>query len=306
MTLPLAFRVQVDLANALSRLGRMPTLDDWMAKPVEQRRAEKPMRWVLRPRPASVTSSETLAGSVPVRVYRTESPSGRALLYLHGGGFIVGGLDACDHICADLADRTDDVVVSVDYRLAPDDPFPAGLDDAEEALRWLVRQAASLGVDPSHVAIGGDSAGGNLTAALCLRVRDVPISRQVIIYPMLDLTCSRDSWTTEASALMNRTDVQKAASRYHGDTDVKDPLVSPLFATDLSGLPPALVITAQHDTLRDDGVAYAAVLADAGVPVRHTQYLRMPHGFLSFPRLTACYDQAIWEISQFLRSPIGL
>jgi acetyl esterase len=302
MTLAVPFRVLDLLARAAARLGRLPTREEALTKPLEERHAEMPARWVLRPRPPEVISEDTHAGSVPVRVYRTGSPSGRALLYVHGGGFMFGGVDACDHICADLADLTGDLVVSVDYRLAPDHPFPAGLDDCEEALRWLVAQAGSLGVDASRIAVAGDSAGGNLAAALCLRVRDVPITHQVLIYPMLDLTCSRDSWVTEGRPYLNVEDVRIAVTHYYDDADVKDPFVSPLFAEDLGGLPPALVVVAEHDTLRDDGLDYGVALADAGVTVRAKEYRRMPHGYLQFPRLTDNYDKTLRDINAFLRS----
>ena len=302
VTLALPFRVLDLVARAASRLHKPPSVEESLAVPLAERRAQVPPRWALRPRPPEVTSEDVMAGTVPVRVYRTGSPSGRALLYAHGGGFVVGSVDACDHICADLADLTGDLVMSVDYRLAPDDPFPAGLDDCEAALRWLVADAASLGVDPARIAVAGDSAGGNLVAALCLKARDVPVTHQVLVYPMLDLTCSRDSWVTEELPYLPAEHVRAAVSHYHGDTDVKDPLVSPLFATELTGLPPALVVVAEHDALRDDGADYAAALSEAGVRVRLKEFRRMPHGFLQFPRLTDCYDKALREITAFLRS----
>jgi len=249
----------------------------------------------------SVTSR---GADVPVRIYRSANPSGRAMVYIHGGGFVMGGLDACDHICADLAALTGDVIVSVDYRLAPEDPFPAGLDDCEDVLRWVSAQAGTLSIDPTCITVAGDSAGGNLSIALALRLRDEggpTISRLVSIYPMLDLTCSRDSWVSEAAPYMNRERALSAVAYYHGEASAKDPLVSPLFADDLRGLPPTLVLTAEHDTLRCDGEEFVQMLADAGVAVRHTQFRRMPHGFLSLPRLASAYDQALWEITAHVR-----
>ena len=306
MSLTLPFRL-IDLAGRLAyRLNKLPALEDPSATPVEVRRAQQPMKRVLGPRPEQVRSEDRevpgRAVPVPVRIYTTSTPSGRALLYIHGGGFMVGGIDACDHICADLAALTNDVIVSVDYRLAPEDPFPAGLDDCEDALHWL-RSAGLPGVDSQRIAVGGDSAGGNLSAALALRERDLgcgTLTKQVLIYPMLDLTCSLGSWVSEGSPYLAVDRVRLAMAGYHGPADVKDPYVSPLFAPDLSGLPSALVLVAQHDTLREDGVAYAAALRAAGVPVTLTVYPRMPHAWLSWPKLTKQYRRSLEEIAAFL------
>ncbi|MCW2545332.1 MAG: putative lipase [Frankiales bacterium] len=306
MALTLPFRL-IDLAGRMAfRLNKMPSLDDPTAVPQDVRRAQQPMRRVLGPRPTGVRSEDREVpgrdGPLPVRIYTTEAPSGRALLYIHGGGFMVGGIDACDHICVDLAALTNDVIVSVDYRLAPEDPFPAGLDDCEDALHWL-RVAGLPGVDVERIAVGGDSAGGNLSAALALRERDLgcgSLSKQVLIYPMLDLTCSLDSWISEGSPYLAVDRVRAAMSGYHGTTDVKDPYVSPLHAPDLRKLPPALVLVAQHDTLREDGVEYAAALLAAGVPTALSVYPRMPHAWMSWPRLTKQYRRSLQEIAAFL------
>jgi acetyl esterase len=305
MTLAQPFRLMDGLARLAYRTGRMPSIEDLAATPVEQRKAQAPNRWVLGPRPTGIVVTDLevpgRAGPVPVRRYTPTSPNGRSLLYIHGGGFCVGGLDACDHICADLADLTGGVVVSVDYRLAPENPFPAGLDDCEDALSWLRSEAA----DPAQIAVCGDSAGGNLSAALCLRLRGtdaVPLTHQVLIYPMLDLTCSLDSWITEATPYLPIDAARRVAAFYYGDADVKDPLVSPLYADDLRGLPPALVVLAEHDTLREDGIAYAAALDEAGVRVQLTVYPRLQHAFLSWPRLTSAYRRSLQEIATFLAS----
>jgi len=298
------------LTRLAHRLGRMPTLDDFAARPLAQRAAEQPPRWSLLAAPAGVETEDLAVpardGKVPIRVYRPAGLSGRGLLYLHGGGFMAGGFGACHHILLDLASRTGDVVVSVEYRLAPDHPFPAGLDDCEDALDWYLAQAPQMGVDPARIAAGGDSAGGNLAAALCLRRRDAgraQPAKQVIIYPMLDLTCARESWVSEAAPPLTRTGAAQVMLSYADGRDVTSPELSPLFAEDLGGLPPALVVTAQHDTLRDDGNEYAAKLRDAGTPVRLVEYPGMPHGFLSLPRLNPKqYDACLLAVVDHLTS----
>lgn len=292
MSLPPAYRAMAGVVRLLG--NRVPGPETALTTPLEERRASKPGKVFLRKPPAGVTIDHRTVDGVPVRTYRTASSSGRTLVYIHGGGFMVGGFDSCDHICRDLAHHTGDFVVSVDYRLAPEDPFPAGLDDCDTVLQWVLSNT-----DASHVSVGGDSAGGNLTAALALR-HPGAFSRQVLIYPMLDLTCSRDSWVTETLLPPTREQAYELIGHYASYR--KDPLVSPLFATSLAGQPPALVITAQHDTLRDDGRDYAELLRAAGVATRYSEYARMPHAFLSLPRLAGlAYDQCIGEIAGFLR-----
>ena len=301
MSMTPAFRAVDLLARAATAAAKRKG-DPLAAQPVEKRRAQQPPTWALPNPPQGVTTEDTMAGSVPVRVYRPQNPDGVGLLYIHGGGFMVGGIMACDHICRDLADKAGAVVVSVDYRLAPEDPYPAGLDDCAEALDWLLANAGELGIDPTRVVVGGDSAGGNLTVALCLRAKDVPVAGQIVVYPMLDLTCSRDSWVSEGVPYMNREQVLGVIGRYYGEADVKDPLVSPLFAEDLSGMPPAIVVTAHHDPLRDDGADFAAALELAGVTVQYLDYPRMIHAFLSWPRLTKRYGECLDVLAGFLRA----
>lgn len=303
MTMTPAFRFVSALARVLERAHVMPDIEKQSSS---KRRQEKPPRILLRKPAPGISRVDRVvpgrSGDVAVRTYRTATPSDRAVVYLHGGGFMAGGPDSCDHICADLARLTNHLIVSVDYRLAPEDPFPAGLDDCDDVVQWVIASAGELGVDARDLAVAGDSAGGNLSAALCLRHRGnkaVSISKQVLIYPMLDLTCARDSWRTEAAGLIEPNRARTLMLRYAATPT--NPLASPLFATELHGLPPALIITSQHDTLRDDGRDYAALLRGAEVPVQYTEYARMPHAFLSLSRLAgSAYDQALTEVATFL------
>ena len=234
------------------------------------------------------------ADGVPVRVYRpaAERPL-PGIVYFHGGGFVIGDLVTHDATCRDLALRTGMVIVSVDYRLAPEHVFPAAADDAATATRWVHDHAGELGVDATRIAVAGDSAGGNLAAvaALDARERGGPrIAFQLLIYPCLDATMTQPSIDENAEGyLLQRDSMQWFYGHYARDADVKDQRLSPLHAADLSGLPPALVVTAEFDPLRDEGEAYGERLRDAGVPVTVSRYDGMIHGFFG---MTAVLDAA--------------
>ena len=254
---------------------------------------------------------------VPVRVYRpavAADASPPVVMLFHGGGWAVGSLDAYDAIASRVAADVGAVVVSVDYRLAPDHPYPAGLRDAWDATVWVVEHAGDLGVDGARLAVLGDSAGGNLAAVVCQRARDEggpAIRHQSLVYPATDLTERDDLVAPDArTPVLSERLLRGFRSFYLGDADPGDPAVSPLLAADLSGLPPALVVTAEHDPLRGQGRAYAAALASAGVPTRATDYVGMVHGFLSFPGVARGAAQAFAEIAQELRvhlcdDPVG-
>jgi acetyl esterase/lipase len=223
---------------------------------------------------------------VPVRVYTpSDAVGGNAplLIWIHGGGWVIGDLDTADATSRALANRSGAVTVSVDYRRAPEHPAPAALEDCLAALTWCVENAELLGVDASRVAVGGDSAGGNLTACLCQRVRDdygPDIDFQLLVYPVTDCTLSSTSMEENAEGyFLTKSTMEWFVDQYVGDNERKDPAVSPLHAETLAGLPPALVITAEFDPLRDEGVAYASGLRDAGVQVEHLQYDGQIHGF---------------------------
>ena len=221
------------------------------------------------------------AHGVPCRLYatRTDAP---VFVYLHGGGWCYGSVETVDRFCRRVADRSGCAVLSVEYRLAPEHPHPAGLEDAETVLSYVRKAGADLGVDPARLAIGGDSAGAQVATIAARRQRDAatPLDHQVLIYPALDPMTASESY-----AEMGSYGLDRATMRLAWETYVPDPgeRLSPdvaIFATpDLSGMPPTLIITAEYDVLRDEGADYADALITAGVPVVHTRYLGVDHGF---------------------------
>ncbi|WP_435360997.1 alpha/beta hydrolase [Haloarchaeobius sp. DFWS5] len=227
-----------------------------------------------------------------VRLYRPSSLDTPApvLLFAHGGGFVLGTLDSADDLARRLATATDHVVVSVDYRLAPEHPYPAGLNDVTTVAAWLLAEAADLGIDPDRLGVAGSSAGANLAAGVARRFRDRPTSLtcQVLFYPMLDPGLDRASHREQATGpLLTRDDLAWFWDLYLDDDQspnletVTDPLIAPLAADDFTELPPAVVVTAGNDPLRDEGRAYADHLDEAGVPVADLHYPGACHGFLS-------------------------
>lgn len=274
-------------------------------------------------RPGTAVTDRTVPGQdgneIPVRIYRAvrapgaapaagcvngDGPAARPLImYFHGGGFVFGDLRMGDWLCSSAALRTGAVVVSVDYRLAPAHRFPAAVEDCYAALTWAAGNAAELGAG-GPIEVMGESAGGNLSAVVCLLARDrggPAIAHQSLLYPSTDMS---DAATSSASRLANGNAPflsagEMAAYRrlYLGDDgDPLDPKASPLLAASLAGLPPALIQVAEHDPLKDDGTRYAAALRAAGVQVRLTEYVGMPHGFLNFPNLCRGAAQALSEI----------
>jgi len=225
-------------------------------------------------------------GAITVRVTRPtrfDGVAAPAFLFIHGGGWSQGNLDTAEVECGPLASLVPCVVVSVGYRLAPEHPFPIPLDDCVAAYAWLLRQADALGVDPARIAVGGTSAGGNLAAALCLaaRERGLPLPCfQLLEVACLDLTLASPSMrdmTTQVG--LTAEAVAEFAGRYVPDPAHRtDPLVSPLLADDLSGLPPAVIVVAEHDPVRDDGERYLAALHAADVPAAAVRVLSHPHG----------------------------
>jgi acetyl esterase/lipase len=241
-------------------------------------------------------------GPLDVRVYRPAGATGRLPLVMnfHGGGWTIGSLDSTDWVCSQVALGTRAVVVSTEYRLAPDHRFPAAAEDSYAALVDVVARAAEFGADAGRVAVMGDSAGGNLAAVVSLMARDrggPRIAHQGLIYPAVDLTMSSPSIEENAHApVLTKADMIAFRGYYLDESEYRNPLASPLFADDHSGLPPALVQVAEQDPLRDDGRRYAAKLQAAGVPVRLTEYAGMPHGYIWFPRICRSAPQAVAEL----------
>ena len=313
VTVPLALRVRMwlKLAQWLQTVGVYPSMAAMSSVPVSKRAASRPPWWLTRRLPANVGIEDIPADEsgppATLRVYRPLDAGERPpiVFFTHGGGFVTGGLDAMQFLCAQVAVAAPALLVSVDYPLAPEHPFPAALDTSYAALCWTAEHADELGADANRLVVMGDSAGGNLAAALCLLARRAGsprIERQILIYPALDATLSTGAMRTATAK--RRAECEAFYSYYVGDASRANELISPLLVDDLAELPRATVITAEHDSLRDDGLLYATRLARAGIPVRYTNYLGMPHGFLSMPRICTAAPQAVAEIAQSILSDL--
>jgi acetyl esterase/lipase len=247
------------------------------------------------------------AGPIRARIYRPEgSGSHPTLLFIHGGGFVIGDLDAYDAQCRVLCAGVGAVVVSVDYRLAPEAPFPAAVEDALAAMEWVAGHVDELGGDAARLAIGGDSAGGNLSAgvAQAWRGREPALAAQLLIYPITDMLNERPSVAENAEGLLlTRDDMEWFHGHYLGGDEEQqsDPRASPALTEDLSGLPPTIVVTAQYDPLRDDGDAYAAALEAAGVRVIHRRFDGLVHGFFALGTLSHAAGTAVERVCEDLR-----
>lgn len=251
------------------------------------------------------------AGPIPLRLYRPPglgAAAAPALIYLHGGGWVIGDFGTHERICRQIAVRAGCAVVAVDYRLAPEHRAPAAADDAIAALRWIAAHAAALNIDAGRLGVAGDSAGGNLAAAACLALRETgPALRcQVLIYPALDL---RDDPTPYASKTLCKdapplTSQVSAWYLAHYRPDARlaaDVRLSPICAADVSRLPPALLITAGFDILHDEGVAYAERLEQAGVEVQRRHFPRQPHGFIEWIAAVDAAGEALDAIASWLK-----
>ena len=302
------------LSATLVKLRLMPSLADVTRYPVAKRLAMAPAPWMTSPLPSDVTYADrdipTRAGPLRVRIYTPASiADGQPpVLYIHGGGWVTGGLGACHWLCAHLASRLSAVVVSVEYRLAPEHRFPAAIEDCQDALSFLADHGSELDVDGTRVIVAGDSGGGNLAAALAYwdAHHQRRLVQQLLIYPGLDLTMSSPSYSEDRSRLLTRDVLAKTVEHYLGpDADVKDPLVSPLLADSLDGLPPAVILTGEHDPLCDDGRLYAERLREAGIPVAYRNYTTMGHGFFSTPRLCRESGQALDDLVELSRAQLS-
>ncbi len=246
------------------------------------------------------------AGEIPVRLYRPDADATLpGLVYFHGGGWVIGSLDTHDATCRELAQKAGCAVVSVDYRLAPENRYPAAAEDCYAATCWVAENGGFLGIDANALAVGGDSAGGNLTAAVSLMARDrsgPSLRMQLLIYPVTDADFDTGSYRDNADGyFLTRDTMRWFWGHYVPDSAGRsDPYAAPLRAADLSGLPAALVQTAEFDPLRDEGEAYAARLREAGVPTTCTRYDGMIHGFFAMGMLTRGGRDAVDEAAQAL------
>ena len=283
------------LLDLIESLGVAPT---HTLTPQVARSTYRDRRAVLQPVPPAVAEVQELSadgphGSIPLRLYRPMGAHTSALpvlVYYHGGGWVIGDLDTHDTLCRELANAAGCAVVAVDYRMGPEHRFPAAIDDAVAALRWVHTQAPALGLDGTRSALGGDSAGGNLAAVVALAARDagdLPVAFQLLIYPATDMRRGSPSHTTNGQGYL----LTKDTLDYFHDLYITDAAhdldwrASPLLHTDLSGLPPALVLTAGFDPLRDEGMAYAARLTEAGNRASYVCFERQIHGFITMGKV---------------------
>jgi len=301
------------LLDLVARLGR-PTYDQLPV--AEGRRLYRETREAMQPAAPDLAVVKDLtaagpAGPILLRLYRPDPVATLpALIYFHGGGWVIGDLDTHDVLCRQLAEQAGVAVVAVDYRLAPEHPFPAAVDDAWAATRWIASHATELGLDAGRLAVGGDSAGGTLSAVVTLLARDHggPALRfQLLIYPATDMKRGTASHAAFADGyLLTASLIQWFSAQYlRGAGDVRDWRASPLAAASLAGVPPALVMTAGFDPLCDEGEAYARRLREAGVTADSVCYGGMIHGFLPMGRMLDTANRAVSHAAASLRQALA-
>jgi acetyl esterase len=300
--------------KAFQEAGRPPYES---VSPVEARELYLKGRLVTNPEPPELKSVQPLAipspaGVIPARIYtplrlRQNGGLAPALVFFHGGGWVIGDLDSHDVVCRKLADEGQLVVIAVDYRLAPEHKFPAAIDDAIAATRWIALNARQLGIDAARLSVGGDSAGGNLATVVAIdaRDRDGPaIAGQVLIYPATDFAMTHPSHSEpETSILLTHSVIRWFRDHYlNGAADVHDWRASPARARTMAGLPPAYVLTVGADPLRDEGDEYAQRLKEAGVAVTHRTFPGQFHGFFTMGKLLQQANVAAGEIGAWLKA----
>lgn len=280
------------LIDLMAERGVPPT---HTLSPADARNFYRERRTFTQPEPPQVAEVRELqAGTIPLRLYRPAGSQAAAMLpvlvYYHGGGWVIGDLDTHDVLCRQLANSSGCAVVAVDYRMGPEHRFPAAVDDVLAATRWVRANAASLGVDADRLAVGGDSAGGNLAAVVAIAARDagdLPIAFQLLIYPATDMRRGHASHVTNGDGYV----LTKDTIAYFHDHYINEPAhdldwrASPLLQADLKGLPPSLLITAGYDPLRDEGLDYARALTEAGNRVSYVCFERQIHGFITMGRV---------------------
>jgi acetyl esterase len=273
-------------------------------------------RLVSNPEPPELKSAEPLAipaphGAIPARIYtpktlRKKDGLAPCLVFFHGGGWVIGNLETHDVVCRKLAHESELIVISVDYRLAPEHKFPAAVDDAILATKWIAANAKQHGIDASRLIVGGDSAGGNLAAVVALAACDgggPKIAAQLLIYPATEFARKHPSHREpETSILLTHSVIGWFMNHYLGDADISDWRASPARAKSLKDLPPAYVLTAGADPLRDEGDEYAARLKEAGVPVTYKHFPGQFHGFFTMGKLLNQANIAVTEIAAWLKA----
>jgi acetyl esterase len=297
----------------LERAAKSPLPPYYEVPPAVARRFYRDVRGALTPDPPAVESVQLLiapAGPVPVRAYRPKG-AGRddvlpALVYFHGGGWVIGDLDTHDVVCRTLANGARCAVFSVEYRKAPESPFPAAVDDCFAALKYVIENGKSLKIDSSKVAVGGDSAGGNLATVAALLARDAggpSLSFQLLIYPGVDNRMGHASIETNGEGyLLTKKSMHYFRGHYlPNPADWHDWRASPLLAKSLAELPPAFVMTAGFDPLRDEGRAYSERLQREGVPTQYREYSDMVHGFITMGRALDTANTALEDCAQALQ-----
>ncbi len=302
--------------DLIREVGRPPL---HTLSPVEARAASSASRTVLQPDPQEVAEVANLtcpgpAGPIALRRYRGLGAAAGplpCLLYLHGGGWVIGDLESHDQLCRALANYTQAMVIAVDYRLAPEAIFPAAVDDAAAALRFVVAEAASLGIDPARIAVGGDSAGGNLAAVLALMGRDGTLPApgfQLLLYPATDMAGNTPAY----QRFLEGYPLTTATMRWFIDHYIPDHAqridwrASPLRAASLAGTPPAFVMTCGHDPLVDEGIAYARRLDQEGVSVTHLHVADQMHAYLTMGRFIPASDLTLRQAAAALRVHWGI
>lgn len=277
------------VSAVLAAMAEVPAIDLETITPEQMRANVAP---IVCESPPAVAEVRDLVLDLPgrrlsARLYIPEGagPTPPLTLFFHGGGWVICSIDTHDTLCRALARESGAAILSVDYRLAPESPFPGPVDDCYDALKWALANARSLGTDPARLAVAGDSAGGNLAAAVTIRARDEDgpaLRHQLLIYPVTDADFERDSYraSENASGLLSPAMMRWFWQLYVGDLANVSPLAAPLRHANLNGLPPATIIVAQYDPLRDEGLAYAEALRAAGGDVRSEEAMGMIHGFL--------------------------
>ena len=304
--------VDPQMQAVIERVAKSALPPYYSVSAVEARRLYKETRAALSPPVPAVAAVRDLAASGPegpiaLRLYRglgAQAGALPALVYFHGGGWTIGDLDTHDIICRTLANNARCAVVAVDYRMGPEHKFPAAVEDCVAATRWVAEQAAALGVDAARIAVGGDSAGGNLATVVAITLRDAggpPLVFQALVYPATDQRMDSASHSRFGEGyLLTRDNMLWFRDNYLAPGDYDDWRASPIRAADLARLPPAHIITAGYDPLVDEGRAYSDRLLAAGVPVLYECFEGMAHGFLTMGGVVAAANHALYRLGQSL------